>query len=207
MPLHPVTLWVTKGCFIPCGCLPKLLTCAQFSCYCMWCWCARSSVWVYGCNIKGRRAATMMLWALLPFLLLIWNFTVPQTTVRGPPWGTIILCSIVSDPIKYWQVPSCCLMSWLKIHWKLAQNNHLTRPICLLLFCCYPCNFQLFHWIHCLYHMILLVCIGEINPELGPWLVASKMAFSIHPAAVLILIMILVVYLLEMFTLHKYIIS
>ena len=172
MSLHPITLLVTIGCFIPCGCLTKLLSCAQFSCYCIWCWCDRISAWIHGCNIRGRGAVKIVLWDLVPFLLLTWNFTVPQTPVRGTPWGTRLLCSIVSDPIQDLQVPSCCLMSWLKIHWKLAPNNHLTRPICLLLFLCYPCNIQWSPWINCLYHMILLVCIGEMNIELGPLLVA-----------------------------------
>ena len=172
MPLHPVTLWVTTGWFIPCGCLTKLITCAQFSCYWMWYWCARSSVWIHGCNIRGHGAVTMMLWSLVPFLLLTWNFPVPQTPVQGPPWGTRLLWSIFSDPILDWKVPSCCLMSRLKIYWKLAPNNNLTKPICLPLFWCHPCNFQWFPWIHCLYHMILLVFIGEMNIELGPLLVA-----------------------------------
>ena len=172
MPLHTVTLLVTTGCFIPCSCLTELLTCAKFSCYWMWCWCDRSSVWIHGWNIRGRGAVTTILWALVPFLLLNWNFKVPQTPVRVTPWGTRLLCSIVSDPIQYWQVPSCCLMSWLKIHWKLAPNNHLTGPICLLFFCHYPCNFQWLRLINCIYHMILLVFIGEMNIELGPLLVA-----------------------------------
>ena len=155
MRLHPVKLWVNTSCFIPCSCLTKLLTCVHFYCYCMWCWCARSSVWIYGYNIRGRGAVTMMMWALVTFLLLTWNFTVPQTPVRVMPWGTRLLCSIVSDPIQYWQVPSCFMMSWLKMHWKLDPNDHLTIPICLLLFFCYPYNFQLFPLINCLYNMIL----------------------------------------------------
>ena len=116
-----------------------------------------------------------MLWELVPFLLLTWNFTVPQTPVRVTPWGTRLLYSIFSNPIQYWQVTSCCMMSWLKMHWKLTPNNHLTRPICLLLFCRYPCNFQWFPLINCLYHMILLVFIGEMNIELGPLLVAHQL--------------------------------
>ena len=207
MPPCLVKLWVTTGCFVPCGCLPTLLTCAHFTCYGMWYWCARGSVLIHGCNIRGRGAAAMMLWALVPFLLLTWNFTLPQTPVLGPPWGTKLLCSTVSDTIQDWKVPSCCLMSWLKIHWKLAPNNHLTRPICLPLFCCYPCSFSdslgsiasiiwyywyaLVKWILNLDHALFLI----------NWLNQSKMAFSIHPAAVLILIMILLMWLLEILTL------